>query len=673
MSDHHSWPQWWPRAIMSGVIFIAAVWLYLTTAAPGLIVGGGIESESAQLQRAAYRLGIAHSTGYPIYTIIGYSAGRLADAFGHDPYTWITYTSSVTSAIALVLFFHLSLTIGNPPLALAATGLLAVTGTVWHLSTIAETQGLHAISIIGILWLIVIHLRYPQKFTPLAGLALLGGIGLANHRTVVISGSVAALAIVLTDAWKRVSRRQWVILLTLVVLPTLSYGYIFWRASDPHVVMGVRESWRPSYIPYEEDGFLLNYILGTELNFNVQFPWHDFGERLRFVVSILRDQLTTLGLLAGTSGLAFLAIGRKRLGMLLAIYIVGWAFFLMSWRLDWKATIYYQALLVPFIIGMIHLASWLAKKLLPSKPKKYRSAILGSVFSLPLFALFFWTYDANREDRNLSDNRSGDRYIAQMETIPQDTMVFSGGWSTDSFILLEYMDLSGREDISIPVNCVDSTTGCWFDDVIRQSTQHDRTIYLSPRVQSWFAMHTESFLLPQRGVAISGTGTNIFVQVRPKHDPRLQLEAETAAYQLDLEIAPEIRLASHSLVATRDGIELTIYWQATTPPEVRYSTYTHLRHYGAECQSDLILALLSQDDSRDPVDGHYPTTFWETGELVKDTYFISWPAEPVPSQGVAVTIGMTQNGQRMEEYCLPLQVPGESLIDFETLGVSLRP
>jgi hypothetical protein len=371
--------------------------------------------------------------------------------------------------------------------------------------------------------------------------------------------------------------------------------------------------------------------------------------------------------------LVLLAITRKLVGFLLVIYLAGWTFFLMSWRLDWKATIYYQALLIPFVVGIVYLASWPTEILATNLPRLYRSAVLGSVFSLPLFALFLWTYDANRNERDLSNDRSGDLYLAQMQTIPPDTSVFTGGWSAESFILLEYMDQTGREDISIPVSCVDSNIGCWTDDVVTQAGRLDRTIYLSPRVQSWFDMHIERFLLPQRGIALSGTGTDIFVQVRPKQDPRLLAEADAAAFQLHTTITPEINLLSHTMVPTTDGIELSVYWTATAPIGVRYSTYTHLRHYSKECQADSILALLSQDDSRDPVDGNYPTIFWEPGEIVKDTYFIPWTEAPLPSQGIALVIGMTLNGERMEEYCLPLQSPDEPLVDFETLGIPLQP
>jgi hypothetical protein len=663
-----SLPRWWPRAAVSIIIFLAAMWLYVSTSVPGLIVGSGIESESAQFQRAAYRLGIAHSTGYPIQTIIGYVAGQLAELLGQNPYTWITYTSSLGGAIALVLFFQLAVSISNPSAALATTGLLAVTGTMWHLSTIAETQGLHVISVAGIFWLIFVHLKHPEKFAPLAGIALLGGIGLANHRTIVISGAAAALAMLITGSWRRLGPRKWIILSALVIIPIMSYGYIFWRATDPHVVHSVRETWRPSYIPELGDNYLIDFILGTELDFNIRFPVHDFWERLDFVISTLKDQLTMPGVIAGMGGLTLLSIKQKKLSIILIFYLIGWTLLLMSWRLDWKATIYYHALLIPLIIGLAYLASWPTENLFRRFPKRYRQSVLGAVFSVPLFAFFFSTYVTNLPDRDLSNDYRGEEYTEQMEILPGHSAVFTGGWSADSFILLEYIDNSGRTDVSIFASHK-------ADDLVGElAYRPNRKIFISHFLRALWGMYGESFPIPERGLALSGTHTELLLQARQKHDPELQLEADSAEFQLQMPIGTEISLYSFTMNPTAEGLRLGVYWQATNNSGARYSTYTHLRYYGNECQWDDSVRLLAQHDSRDPVDGTYPTYFWEEGEIVKDTYLIPWPSEPLPPSGVSLTVGLTLNGERMEsEYCLPLQGENSYPLDFTGVGIEVAP
>src|SRR5690606_24197042 len=147
------------------------------TAPPDMIYDGGVSVDSAELQRVANRLGIAHSTGYPTYTLLGYVAARIGEGLGDSPYTWITYFSSLCSALALAVFFRMLVREGDVlrlP-ALVVTALLGVTNIYWHMSTIAEVQALQMLIIVGIASLALAHLRQPQDFRIVAGMALLAG------------------------------------------------------------------------------------------------------------------------------------------------------------------------------------------------------------------------------------------------------------------------------------------------------------------------------------------------------------------------------------------------------------------------------------------------------------------------------------------------------------------
>src|SRR6185295_12888637 len=95
-----------PDIICSLLIFVFALGLYLHTAAPGLVYEGGVSVDSAEIQRASYHLGIIHSTGYPIYTVLAFVMSRIGEVLGQSPYTWITYFSALCTALALVVFFR---------------------------------------------------------------------------------------------------------------------------------------------------------------------------------------------------------------------------------------------------------------------------------------------------------------------------------------------------------------------------------------------------------------------------------------------------------------------------------------------------------------------------------------------------------------------------------------
>jgi hypothetical protein len=630
--------------LLAVLVFLTAMWLYTTTATPGLIVGGGIESESAQLQRVANRLGIAHSTGYPLHTIIGYGAARLAEVFDADPYTWITYTSAVASGVALVLFFLLLLEVASPPAALAGTGLLMVTNTFWHISTITETQALHAVSVLGLWWLTLVHFKNPKRFAPLVGMALLAGIGLANHRTIIFSIGAVGLAVLLSGGWRKWSWRQWIILLIVFILPVLSYVYLYWRADDPNVVFSTRITWFPSEL---DNGDVTDIIRGTlqsgeGLEGNLVLPEDDVADRWQFVVKNLDNELTRLGIWLGVVGLGLLAFRYWRLAIVFTFYFTAWIIFLMSWRLDWKAVIYYHTVVAVLIMGLGVLASFpLYWKRVP------KSRVLLAVLALPLFGVALANYFENRPLEDRSDDRRGIDMYGELAYLYDEELIFlfTGGWMPDTFIALEYIDDSGRRDI-------------WPQDTLNAQVVADaafegeRAIYISPALRGFFGLYSQSTFFRDRGLAFSGTESPLFFELRPWDDPELETSANGATV-VDVEIAPEINLYSYDTEFQGERLALTLFWRATEAPPNAYAVFTHLRAYGTACDDSTLRGLVAQDDSSGTVRNIHPTNWWQAGEIVKDTYFMQWDESALPMEA-SLVIGMTLDGQPVGEYCLPV-------------------
>ena len=395
---------------LSILIFVMALGLYLTTAAPGIMVGGDAESETAQLQRVANRLGIAHSTGYPLHTLIGYPAARLAETLDQNPYTWITYTSALAMALALVFFLQLLCEVTTPPAAVAGTFLLMVTDNVWHMSTITETQALNALSLIGLLWMTVLHLKYPERKYPLFWIALFASLGLANHRTSLIGLGAAGLAVLSTGAWLKLKWRQWLGLSMLFSLPLIIlYGYLFIRVQDPHVVFSTRPTFFPSELDNQDVVDVVRGTLqsGEGLEDNMRLSVDEVPERWQFVRQNSEEEIGQIGVILGALGLMLLAGKKWRWWVVLGAYFGVWIIFLMAWRLDWKSTIYFHALTMPLIIGLAVLAGWMMQEVLNNWTTRWRNPVLVGIFSLPLFWLALTTYQANRPHRDLSADTLG--------------------------------------------------------------------------------------------------------------------------------------------------------------------------------------------------------------------------------------------------------------------------
>ena len=88
-----------PERIVSHVpsitetLFALGLGVYSRTLAPGLLFG-----DAGEFQFAAWRFGLAHPTGYPLYLLLGGSWQHLAALFGVDPATSLNAFSAFLAA-----------------------------------------------------------------------------------------------------------------------------------------------------------------------------------------------------------------------------------------------------------------------------------------------------------------------------------------------------------------------------------------------------------------------------------------------------------------------------------------------------------------------------------------------------------------------------------------------
>ena len=86
------------RRILPWVVGACALLLYVLTAAPGIVA---LFDDSLEFQLVAPTLGIAHPTGYPLYTITGGVWSRLLFPFGN--WAWRMNIFSALAAAFTVL------------------------------------------------------------------------------------------------------------------------------------------------------------------------------------------------------------------------------------------------------------------------------------------------------------------------------------------------------------------------------------------------------------------------------------------------------------------------------------------------------------------------------------------------------------------------------------------
>jgi len=218
---------------VAGLAFL----LYLRTLAPGVIVG-----DAAEFQTVLPTLGIAHPTGYPLYTLLGWLVTRVP--FGEAAWRANLF-SAVCGALAVgVVYLIAKKLVQEPTLtpalslsgrgglvaALAALTALtfAATPTWWAQCVMAE---IYALSTLLLALAVYAALRWGENRALGLGPWALSfgfwvlGFGLAHHRTIVLL-LPALLAYVLLTDWRIVLRpRRWLPALLLTILPLALYAY----------------------------------------------------------------------------------------------------------------------------------------------------------------------------------------------------------------------------------------------------------------------------------------------------------------------------------------------------------------------------------------------------------------------------------------------------------------
>ena len=126
-------------ALIGAGLAVAAFALYLATLLPGL--GSG---DTAEFQRVLPTLGVAHPTGYPLYTILGWLWSQLP--LGGAPAWRVSLLSAFAAALAVGAVYLVARALGQARVVAAAAALaLAASRTFWSQATIAEVYALAAL------------------------------------------------------------------------------------------------------------------------------------------------------------------------------------------------------------------------------------------------------------------------------------------------------------------------------------------------------------------------------------------------------------------------------------------------------------------------------------------------------------------------------------------------
>ncbi len=203
-----------------------------------------LPGDSGEFQFAAWRLGLAHPTGYPLYLLLGGGWQHLLALFGMAPSGALNLLSALFAGIAAGLFYWLLVQWLPGPASTRRLGaglavaFLLANPTVRSQAIIAEVYALHLLLLVAIL--LAAHsllaaghageaaVVRPQRRSPrhLVVLCLLVGLALTHHATTLLLLPPLLLYLWLSDrTWWRPAR-AWLWAAPALVLPSLLYLYI---------------------------------------------------------------------------------------------------------------------------------------------------------------------------------------------------------------------------------------------------------------------------------------------------------------------------------------------------------------------------------------------------------------------------------------------------------------
>lgn len=205
--------------------------LYLRTLAPGLLPG-----DPGEFQFAAWQLGLAHPTGYPLYLLLGWLWQHVLALVGLAPSTALNALSAVFGTLAVILCYVLVVRwIPGPDglrrlAALYSALVLATNLTFWSQALIAEVYTLHMVLVLSLL-LAVQHLAARPTRGGLLMVAALTGLALTHHAMTLLLMPPLLLYFIMmrrqdTAAKGNLGLGVWLAALIIGLLPLLLYLYI---------------------------------------------------------------------------------------------------------------------------------------------------------------------------------------------------------------------------------------------------------------------------------------------------------------------------------------------------------------------------------------------------------------------------------------------------------------
>ena len=416
--------------------------------------------DTAEFQAIGPVLGIAHPTGYPLYTMLAWVASVVLQPFGNEALR-ANLMSAICVAIAVGVVAALVTRLTGRLVVGAATGVaLAVSGETWAIGLRADPHALHLMLAAVLLLLLVV---WQDKVTAgeradrwLFAAAVVFGASLANHALTYLLAPGIAIFVLLVQPRILLNWRLILACLAgLVVTTAVLYAYLPIRSlMNPPLDYANPETW---------DNF--RYLVFAEQFRGTFKALPSFLDALRTVATETLDQLGLFAILA-VVGVFVTAWRRPALMLLLTIWFaVNWFFALGYLNAD-IGRYYLVPILAAAVLGGLGagaILDWISDLVAGRRPGQpdqanspassrgtgWQGTAIAVVAAIVLIVPSLWPVPTRFRQTDASGDHIARAWLASVtEQLPRDAVVVSW-WSYSTTLWYGQYVEHRRPDITV--------------------------------------------------------------------------------------------------------------------------------------------------------------------------------------------------------------------------------
>jgi len=425
------------KLIFSALSFIISFVIYLFTLAPDLNF-----TDAGELAGVCATLGIAHPTGYPLFTILGFVWSHIPLPFTkiYQMNLFAAFTTSVSVAVffnvCLLIFEYFDVlskkqlkskkpksiittetvtTISNSMphllIALISSLVYALSNVVWSISNSIEVYSLEAAIMTLILYTFLKALLSNEKTDRyLLMTAFLFGLGFSNHMTTILLVPAVLFLYFKRPGEKFDFSNQTLKYLALLAVPFL-IGLSF------HLYLPLRAATLPEFnwgwVSRNFDKYIY-HVTGKQYQVWMFTGSEAFMGNLTKFFNIFPYQFGWLGLISFIFGIYKVFISSKDIFWFLILLVIGCLAYSLNYSIHDIETYFLAA-----VIGLLLFSAVGLKAIYEYYPK-----VLPAFILLPLISLA-----VNFNDVNESDNRLVPEYTRILsENLQPNALIISSQW-----------------------------------------------------------------------------------------------------------------------------------------------------------------------------------------------------------------------------------------------------